>query len=720
MSFADDFYDLLFEISSEDRHKLLIYLHGESANLTNISKNIGLNLPETRRHVTRLTEVDLIKRNSDSSYSLTNFGKIILEQIDEIAFFTKHKEYFQSHNVDRIPREFKKRLGELSNSEYEHNILNYIRKMEIVIKEAEEEVWLLVNQFPLNHLSLIVEAIERGVRIKIIEPINRLINPDLEAMAPEETLALDRMKTTPLLEQKMLEEMNVFMYLSEKNCVLDFPTLEGKNDYIGFVSRDEKTLKWGRDLFQYYWERSEPRTLITPLLIAEKTQPVSAIEKPNQIVVVGRERPEYDAQAIQDAVDNYDEVILKGRFNIGTSTITVKRSTHIRGEGRKNDIPDTKVYKKGWNFPFLSQEFLVVIGGDDIDVTIENIHIENFNGTCISNRYGNSVTIRKNRITLESGLGRGLSFGNWGDHVVGITSGGESMDQGSFPGGILIEDNHLDFGVSFARGGFISNKGFENSPDYRPDLHKHEAAVCLGLLLNRNLGNVVVRNNVIRNMNSRGILVADNWASADISIVNNTIISEVFGSYPYNSPMAGVGILIQSAWTEPRSGGIVEVADNKIICEKVNYSGIVVHGPAMYQDGAGKLEECIIRDNEITLEDGYIGVQIRKSDSTTVENNKISGKAYYGLQISGMKDRGGIDLASHGNIFKENDLEKLVIKEPDNYSDSNVNGYTFTGAEGKSKPAHIWINPYTSHNVIQLEVGQTVIDEGKNTQITRL
>ena len=140
----------------------------------------------------------------------------------------------------------------------------------------------------------------------------------------------------------------------------------------------------------------------------------------------------------------------------------------------------------------------------------------------------------------------------------------------------------------------------------------------------------------------------------------------------------------------------------------------------MYQDGAGKLEECIIRDNEIELEDGYIGVQIRKSDSTTVENNKISGKAYYGFQISGMKDRGGIDLASYGNIFKENDLEKLVIKESDNYSDSNVNGYTFTGAEGKSKPAHIWINPYTSQNVIHLEAGQTVIDEGKNTHITRL
>ena len=75
----------------------------------------------------------------------------------------------------------------------------------------------------------------------------------------------------------------------------------------------------------------------------------------NFVVIVGQERPEIDYKAIQDAVDRYDEVILKGRFNIGTSTIIIKRSIKLRGEGRTNNIPDTKIYKKGWNFPFISQ-----------------------------------------------------------------------------------------------------------------------------------------------------------------------------------------------------------------------------------------------------------------------------------------------------------------------------------------------------------------------------
>ena len=74
-----------------------------------------------------------------------------------------------------------KRIGDLSGSVLTDNILDFIRQIEYVIREAEEHVWLLVDQFPLNHLSLIVEAVERGVRFRILEPRNRILTPDLEA-----------------------------------------------------------------------------------------------------------------------------------------------------------------------------------------------------------------------------------------------------------------------------------------------------------------------------------------------------------------------------------------------------------------------------------------------------------------------------------------------------------------------------------------------------------
>jgi predicted transcriptional regulator len=711
-----EFYNVLFEISNEDRHRILIKLEQEPLNVTQISKELSLSLPETSRHLSRLSEVGLTRKDAEGLYHLSHYGWLVLKQFRELEFSARYREYFTYHSIASIPPHFVKRIGDLSGSVQTDNILDFIRQIEYVLREAKEHVWLLVDQFPLNHLSLIIKAIEKGVHFRILEPRNRIYNPDLGIVAPEEEHALDRMRVASLVEQRMLDDINVYMYLSENSCVSAFPTLKGENEYKGFISTDEMSLRWCRELFLHYWDEAMQR--IPALAVEVKRRQISKTERvSNQTVVIGRERPELDVQAIQEAVDNYDEVILKGRFNIGTSTININRSVKIRGEGRTNDIPDTKICKQGWKFPFLRQEFMFDIRGEDIDVTIENIHVEDFNGTCINTRQGNSVTLRKNRITLLTGLGRGLSFGPWGDHVVGITSGGESPFRGSSPGGVVIEDNYLDFALSFARGGFITNIGLELDTAYRPDLRNHETPVCVGININRNLGKVIVRNNVIRNMNSRGILVFDNWGSSDIKIVDNTISSEVFGSYPYNSHMAGVGVFIQSAWTEPRDGGRVEVVNNRIVCDKVNYCGIAVHGPSMYQEGAGKLEQCILKDNEIQLKDGSVGIQIRKSDYTEVVNNKISGRAYYGLQISGSENRKGMDLSARANFFETNDMEGLEIKAPDEYSDSHINRRMFNGSKGKSNTAHVWLNAFTKDNVIQVREDETVINEGVGNSI---
>jgi predicted transcriptional regulator len=715
MDYQEYLYDLFFEISSQERHKILRILTEETANLTQLSNKAGLNLPETRRHISRLVKVDLVERIPNGSYSLTNFGVQILETVEEIAFFSQYRDYFLSHSVAQIPREFQVKLRDLANSEYHDNILNFIRRMEGVIREAKEQLFFLVDQFPLNHLSLIMESIEKGVNYKIIEPRDRVLNPDLGALAPQESLALDRIKMTPQVEQRMKDEVNVLLVVSEKDAIVAFPTIEGEYDYKGFRTRDASSLEWCMELFHHIWEKASPR-IETPRIL-ETVEPINEEQdrSTGRIVLTGRERPEYDAPAIQDAVDRYDEVVLKGRFNIGTSTILLKRSVILRGEGRTNDVPDTTLYKYGWDFPFISQEFLLMISGDDIDVTIENIHIENFNGTCIGTRQGNSLTLRKNRITLLSGLGRGLSMGKWGDFVVGITAGGDNI-HGGFPGGIIIEDNYLDFALSYVRGGFITKNGRERDPEYRPDLLNHEAPICIGMNICRNLGKVVVRNNVVRNMNSKGIYVFDNRDTADIQIHDNEVISEVFGAYSFNNPVAGVGILIQSAWSEPRKGGRVKVFNNKVLLDKVNYCGIAVHGPSMYAEGAGKLDECIIENNEVQVNDGLYGIQVRKSDQVKITGNKISGRTYYGLQVNGSRPRENIELGSNSNHFSDNNMTELEIKPPDEYSDK-LGNYVFNGADEKTMTAHVWLNKYSSNNLIKLKPGETSIDESAENKV---
>lgn len=46
-------------------------------------------------------------------------------------------------------------------------------------------------------------------------------------------------------------------------CTRVFPTLDRKFDYLGFTSEDERAHKWCADLFKYYWERAEPKNVIS-------------------------------------------------------------------------------------------------------------------------------------------------------------------------------------------------------------------------------------------------------------------------------------------------------------------------------------------------------------------------------------------------------------------------------------------------------------------------
>ena len=707
MESSEKLYNLLFEISNEDRHNILTSLQHARANLTQISNTLNLKLSESRRHLSRLTEVGLAVKNPDGTYTLTHYGEQILNQIENIKFFTENQGYFEAHSANNIPLEFQGRLGQLAGSTYLDSVISYIHRMEQVIRDAEKEIWLLIDQFPLFLLSLFLNAIERGVNLKIIELSDRAIHSDLDALAKREQHALERMKMAPLVEQETLDNVDLFMIVSEKNGIISFPTLNGENDFKGFETNEKKSHRWCLDVFRHYWGITSREVI--PIAIPHH---IPNNNKLKSKIIFGRESPEHDVPAIQEALDHFEEVILKGRFNLGASNIIIKRSVVLRGDGRTNNIPDTKIYKKGWSFPFVDPQVFFSIRGEKIDVTIENIHIENFNGTCIGTVTGNSLILRNNRVTLHSGHGRGLTFGKWGDHVVGFVVG-ETYNEGGFPGGIIIENNYLDFALSYESGGFLSYDGREEALDYRPNLLSHEAPVCVGIKVSSCKGKVTVSNNTVRNMNSRGIIVCDNRSTSEIIIHDNTVTSEVFGAYPYNSPMSGVGILVQSAWSEPVSGSRISVFDNKIVLDKVNYCGIAVHGPSMYQRGAGKLDECIVRENIIELRDGYVGIQVRKTDSTLVENNKISGKSYYGIQVNGTTRRGEIDLSSCENCIKENDLDDLEIKLPDEYSRSPIVSSFFAGAGNQIYTGHFWLSKNTCRNEICIKENQTVIDEGK-------
>jgi len=714
MSVSNGFHDLLFEMSNENRYEILLILREHSKRITDLTRQMNLTTTEVRRHVTRLTEAGLIQRDIEGYYQLTPYGETSLLLFQEFEFLSSNREYFKTHDPLSIPIRFVKQVGRLRKSMVVSDAMDFIRHTQNLLKESEKQVSILVDQFPMNLLPNIVDAIDRGVQIRIIESKNQVLEPDFSKLTSEETRALDRTRSTPLYERRMLENVRLQFFLSESGCVLCFPLNDDQFDYTGFLCEEEASLEWCGELFDYHWDQATARVIRKPVESVKRGYGASV---KYQIIVEGLNDPRIDPQAVQDAVDNYKIIFLRGRFNFGASSVSLSRSVIIRGEGREDDIPLTSIYKKGWSFPFRQFTGVFEVDEDDLDVTIENLNFTDFDCASILQRVNsiNSMKVLDNRITVPTGYGRGLTYGSLGDWLHG------ALIQNVGKGGLLVEGNHIDLATQGMWRGSINRGGQEEDPEYRPDLFNHEYFVGFGIAVNDCSGKVEIKNNVVRNANGRGIAVSQHYETAEVLVKNNIIESDVYGSYPFSSRESSAGILAQTGYGDrDLPSYYICIENNTIRLNKINGSGIVALGPV--SEGSEKLRDGLIRDNFIYLRDGYEGIHLRKCDGFQVLGNRVSGNAYYGIRISGHRKFSELDMSSIDNQVKDNDLDELRIKETDDYVLNHSDGKMFARSlsDLQNQTTHFWLDRYTRNNEIYMRKDEQLLDEGKNNRIVEL
>jgi len=708
--FHDNFYETLFEVSNKIRHDILLMLEEKPEILTHIANKLELTFPEARRHLSRLSESNLIKRELDNHYHLTYYGEALLQYLEDFYFLSENRKYFSKHNPSKIPRKYlRTRLAELSKYDYTDNLLTFLHFIETNIQTAEKFVLFIIDQYPLTAIDSIIKTAEKGVKIKIIEN-QKLTGPNISF---DESHLLAYAGEEPQVEINTIPENEVYLYASDKGSAISFPTDHGY-DYTGFVSTDPVSIEFCSDLFNEIWKNSKPKTYLqTP------QEALKSIKKGKTIILEGTETVPLDFQAIQNAVDNYDEVILKGKFNTGTSSVVISKSVNIKGEGREDDVPVTKVYKSGWNYPIIDnwvkspKNRVFCIDEDNIDVTIENIHFTDFEYNCIGGFNGNSLTIKNNRITLRSGFGRGLAS-PLGNQIIGF------LQNGGFPGGVTVEGNYLDFAQSFGPlQRILRSNEVADDPNYRPDLTDVYNYIAFGIDIFNACGEVIIENNIVRNVNSRGIVIADNPESADIIIKDNFVFSDIYGSYFGPKPIASFGILACSGY-HIGSAPHIEILGNTVRCDKINYCGIGLQGPEVGPKGAMRFNDGIVKDNNIHLEDGSMGIFTESLENSQISGNTISGKAYYGIGIFPEVNEDRPELGSCRNVIENNDMSDLKIKDPDNYSKSIFDEKKYPGSKAGSATSYVWLSTNTKANRVKVSSIESVVDEGTDNQIIRI
>ena len=253
-----DLYDLHFELSNEDRVKILILLRKTPLNLTNISNTLDLRNQETSRHLSRLEETGLIAKNTDGTYLVTHFAELILRKQQEIDFLVEYRDYFNAHTLAEIPDELVSKIGMLRKSDFINDVMISFQNVQRVVDEAEEYIWRLTDQFMMIFLEHFVAATDRGVEYRLI------YNKDIQLPpGSDSTVRMRPARDKGLFLSHTHMGVKAFMVMSEKEvAIISFPNSEGRFDYTGFTSKNEDMHKWCSDLFMSHWENKLPPLLL--------------------------------------------------------------------------------------------------------------------------------------------------------------------------------------------------------------------------------------------------------------------------------------------------------------------------------------------------------------------------------------------------------------------------------------------------------------------------
>ncbi len=105
-----------------------------------------------------------------------------MKLIPNWGFISEHRDYFNTHSLEKIPSQLVCRISELQKSIPTENVMVTFHVVESLIKNAEEYIWLMHDQYILNTLPLLRERLKNGVTFRTFEPQTKEPNRDLDPM----------------------------------------------------------------------------------------------------------------------------------------------------------------------------------------------------------------------------------------------------------------------------------------------------------------------------------------------------------------------------------------------------------------------------------------------------------------------------------------------------------------------------------------------------------
>jgi predicted transcriptional regulator len=239
---------LFFELASESRLSILREISKHDGKMREIARKLDLTTTETFRQLQRLSQGLLVEKQPEGTYTITEYGRFILQLSVSFEFIFNNRQYFSTHDFRKLPYQFLNRIGELSQASLIMNTMDSMKKFEKIFGEAEQYAWGLREGSSIESIGpMFSEQLRKGVKFKDICPESELATHEIssEKQRNVESRGLP------------LADIPATIMLTEKEGAICLRFINGRMDYACFVDKNPVGLNWIRDLFLYYWDKGK-------------------------------------------------------------------------------------------------------------------------------------------------------------------------------------------------------------------------------------------------------------------------------------------------------------------------------------------------------------------------------------------------------------------------------------------------------------------------------
>jgi predicted transcriptional regulator len=237
---------LLFELASESRLAILRELQKDNLKMQEIARRLDVTATEAFRQLQRLSTASLVQKQPDGSFTISEYGKLVIQLTSSLEFIPKYKDYFSTHDVMRLPISFISRLDELSQAHLSTDTVATLNKVQQAFIDAEMFGFgIAEGTIPQFIATKMDEKVREGLNFKFLLPENRFPFDKSLPEAPKN------------VQTRSLSELPAVVACTEKFATICFLLIGGKVDYAGFSGDDPTFVNWVRELFMYYWEKGK-------------------------------------------------------------------------------------------------------------------------------------------------------------------------------------------------------------------------------------------------------------------------------------------------------------------------------------------------------------------------------------------------------------------------------------------------------------------------------